>query len=67
MESIEEKKRWERRMKLMIAGVVILGLIILAELFWLTGLNCEHTALLLQMRVVSCRLPAASRWPLKQE
>lgn len=50
MESIEEKKRWERRMKLMIAGVVILGLIILAELFWLTGLNCEHTALLLQMR-----------------
>ena len=50
MESIEEKKRWERRCKVMIVLILILGIAILAELFYLTGLHCEQAVLLQQMR-----------------
>jgi len=50
MESIEEVKRWERRMKVMIVVLMILGIFILAELFYLTGLRCEHAMLLQQLR-----------------
>ena len=44
MESIEEVRRWEIQIKLMIVAIMILGVVILALLFRLVGLNCEQTA-----------------------